>query len=40
MLSGLGITLVYIFWFKGWFFVPGTNMAPNTAAQLVPGYFT
>ncbi|RUM33255.1 MAG: cation acetate symporter, partial [Desulfobulbus sp.] len=30
MLSGLGITLVYIFWFKGWFFVPGTAMAANT----------
>ncbi|MEA2115097.1 MAG: sodium:solute symporter family protein [Thermodesulfobacteriota bacterium] len=33
MLSGLGITLVYIFWFKGWFFFPGTNMAPNDAAH-------
>jgi cation/acetate symporter len=31
MLSGLGITLLYIFWFKGWFFLPGTEMAPNTA---------
>ena len=31
MLSGLGITLLYIFWFKGWFFIPGTAMAPNTA---------
>jgi cation/acetate symporter len=30
MLAGLGITLLYIFWFKGWFFIPGTNMAPNT----------
>ncbi len=30
MLSGLGITLVYIFWFKGWFFIKGTAMAPNT----------
>ncbi|MCI5120226.1 MAG: cation acetate symporter [Candidatus Electrothrix sp. AUS4] len=29
MLSGLGITLVYIFWFKGWFFMPGTEMAAN-----------
>ncbi|RWX46896.1 putative sodium:solute symporter [Candidatus Electrothrix marina] len=29
MLAGLGITLVYIFWFKGWFFVPGTEMAAN-----------
>ncbi len=33
MLSGLGITLVYIFWFKGWFFIPGTAMAPNNAAH-------
>ena len=33
MLAGLGITLVYIFWFKGWFFIPGTNMAPNNAAH-------
>ena len=31
MLSGLLSTLVYIFWFKGWFFVPGTAMATNTA---------
>ncbi len=31
MLSGLTFTLVYIFWFKGWFFVPGTEMAANTA---------
>jgi cation/acetate symporter len=30
MLSGLGVTLVYIFMFKGWFFVPGTNTFPNT----------
>jgi len=29
MLSGLLLTLVYIFWFKGWFFIPGTEMAPN-----------
>jgi cation/acetate symporter len=29
MLSGLLITLVYIFWFKGWFFLPGTEMAAN-----------
>ena len=31
MLSGLSITLLYIFWFKGWFFIPGTAMAANTA---------
>ena len=29
MLSGLGLTLVYIFWFKGWLFIPGTAMAPD-----------
>ncbi|MEJ2383828.1 MAG: cation acetate symporter [Xanthomonadales bacterium] len=29
MLVGLTTTLVYIFWFKGWFFIPGTEMAPN-----------
>ena len=30
MLAGLTTTLIYIFWFKGWFFVSGTAMAPNT----------
>ena len=30
MLVGLTTTLVYIFWFKGWFFIPGTEMAANT----------
>jgi len=30
MLAGLSSTLIYIFWFKGWFFVPGTEMAANT----------
>ncbi|MCP3869414.1 MAG: cation acetate symporter [Gammaproteobacteria bacterium] len=30
MLAGLGSTLLYIFWFKGWFFIPGTAMAANT----------
>lgn len=29
MLAGIGSTLVYIFWFKGWFFVPGTEMMAN-----------
>ncbi len=33
MLSGLGSTLIYIFWFKGWFFIPGTAMAANTTAN-------
>ena len=30
MLTGLMSTLIYIFWFKGWFFVPGTEMMANT----------
>ncbi|GAA0359816.1 cation acetate symporter [Bowmanella denitrificans] len=30
MLSGLGSTLVYIFMYLGWFFIPGTNSLPNT----------
>lgn len=30
MLVGLVSTLVYIFTYKGWFFVAGTNMLPNT----------
>jgi len=29
MLAGLLTTLVYIFWFKGWFFIKGTAMAPD-----------
>ncbi|MCP5142875.1 MAG: cation acetate symporter [Gammaproteobacteria bacterium] len=33
MLSGLLFTLIYIFWFKGWFFVKGTEMAANTPAN-------
>ncbi|MEJ2061378.1 MAG: cation acetate symporter [Gammaproteobacteria bacterium] len=31
MLSGLTVTLVYIFIYKGWLFLPGTNNLPNTA---------
>jgi cation/acetate symporter len=30
MLAGLTSTLIYIFWFKGWLFIPGTAMAANT----------
>ena len=30
MLTGLLSTLLYIFWFKGWFFIPGTEMMANT----------
>jgi cation/acetate symporter len=33
MLSGLISTLVYIFWFKGWFFFKGTEMAANIPAN-------
>ncbi len=33
MLAGLGSTLVYIFVYKGWFFVPGTAWLPNDAAH-------
>ncbi|MCP3669333.1 MAG: cation acetate symporter [Gammaproteobacteria bacterium] len=33
MLVGLGSTLLYIFTYKGWFFLPGTNMLPNTTAN-------
>ena len=43
MLTGLISTLVYIFWFKGWFFIKGTNMAPDDAAHwfmgISPGSF-
>ncbi|MGY6409974.1 MAG: sodium:solute symporter family protein [Alkalilacustris sp.] len=30
MLAGLFATVLYIFTYLGWFFVPGTNMLPNT----------
>jgi len=30
MLVGLLATLLYIFTYLGWFFIPGTNMLPNT----------
>ena len=33
MLVGITSTLVYIFWFKGWFFIPGTEMMANTTAN-------
>lgn len=29
MLAGILVTVVYIFWFKGWFFVKGTEMAAS-----------
>lgn len=31
MLVGLGATVLYIFTYLGWFFIPGTNMLENTA---------
>jgi cation/acetate symporter len=37
MLVGLLSTLIYIFWFKGWFFVPGTEMAANNASNWLLG---
>ncbi|MFZ5797464.1 MAG: sodium:solute symporter family protein [Desulfobulbaceae bacterium] len=37
MLSGIGVTLVYIFWYKGWFFIPGTEMLPNKPENWVLG---
>jgi len=37
MLTGLFSTLIYIFWFKGWFFIPGTGMMANTPANWFMG---
>ena len=37
MLVGLGATLVYIFMYKGWLFIPGTNNFPNTAEYWLMG---
>lgn len=37
MLVGLGFTLIYIFVYKGWFFIPGTNNLPNDKAHWVLG---
>ena len=33
MIVGITSTLVYIFVYKGWFFVPGTNMLENIPAN-------
>ncbi|WP_149589542.1 sodium:solute symporter family protein [Tabrizicola flagellatus] len=33
MLAGLVFTSVYIFLYLGWFFIPGTNVYPNTPDQ-------
>ena len=40
MLVGLLSTLTYIFWFKGWFFIPGTEMAANTPNNWFMGIST
>ncbi|MBZ9559268.1 MULTISPECIES: sodium:solute symporter family protein [Modicisalibacter] len=37
MLAGLIFTLVYIFVYKGWFFIPGTNNLPDTVDHWVLG---
>jgi len=37
MLSGLSFTLIYVFVYKGWFFVPGTNMLPDTPEYWLMG---
>ncbi|WP_110667162.1 sodium:solute symporter family protein [Salinicola halophilus] len=37
MLSGLIFTLVYIFVYKGWFFIPGTNNLEDVEANWVLG---
>jgi cation/acetate symporter len=37
MVSGLIVTVVYIFLYKGWFFIPGTNMLPDNASGWILG---
>lgn len=37
MLTGITTTIIYIFWFKGWFFIPGTEMMANTPANWLFG---
>ena len=37
MLVGLASTLVYIFLYLGWFFIPGTNMLENTPGNWLFG---
>ncbi len=37
MLTGLIFTVVYIFVYKGWFFIPGTNQLEDVAANWVFG---
>ncbi|MBV0934034.1 sodium:solute symporter family protein [Marinobacterium weihaiense] len=37
MVAGLAATLLYIFTFLGWFFIPGTNMLANTPDNWILG---
>ncbi|MCC5977666.1 MAG: cation acetate symporter [Salinarimonas sp.] len=37
MLAGLFSTVLYIFTYLGWFFIPGTNMLPNTPDNWILG---
>lgn len=37
MLAGLIVTCVYIFLFKGWFFIPGTNMLVDDSSGWIMG---
>lgn len=37
MLAGLIVTCVYIFMFKGWFFIPGTNMLVDDSSGWIMG---
>ncbi len=37
MLAGITSTLVYIFMYKGWFFIAGTNMLPDTPEGWIMG---
>lgn len=37
MLAGLIVTLLYIFTYLGWFFIPGTNMLPNLPQHWILG---
>ncbi|MDG3040978.1 sodium:solute symporter family protein [Roseicyclus marinus] len=37
MVAGLVVTCLYLFTYLGWFFIPGTNMLENTAANYLFG---
>ncbi len=40
MMTGLTSTVMYIVWFKGWFFIPGTAFAANTPENWFLGIST